>query len=288
MAQQYSPAGLRHARLYEIASTHVFNNMNRNDVHAALNVLSDIVGRQKGFVLDFKLDIVDDLAEIRDRLQNHSVDIMLLAATDYFELESSHMLVPVLTEARSAQGNAFFSYVLLVNASSATTTIAGLRGKNILIYSRGGTNTGLAWIDVLLGREKLGRAASFFGSITIRDKPQTCILPLFFGTVEACIADETNFNLAKEMNPQLARLNVLARSRPLVGSIIASVAGPQPYQQEFFDTMLTLHQDVHGRQVLMLFKTDRLVRIQPGDLDSARELWRDYYRLPGSPARGGM
>jgi hypothetical protein len=27
-----------------------------------------------------------------------------------------------------------------------------------------------------------------------------------------------------------------------------------------------------------------MARIQPGDLDLARELWRDYYRLPGSAA----
>src|ERR1035437_8068326 len=30
----------------------------------------------------------------------------------------------------------------------------------------------------------------------------------------------------------------------------------------------------------MVFKTDRVVRVPPGDLDSARELWRDYSRLP--------
>jgi hypothetical protein len=32
----------------------------------------------------------------------------------------------------------------------------------------------------------------------------------------------------------------------------------------------------------MVFKTERLLRLQPGDLDSARQFWRDYYRLTGS------
>jgi hypothetical protein len=36
----------------------------------------------------------------------------------------------------------------------------------------------------------------------------------------------------------------------------------------------------------MVVKTDRLVRFQPGDFDSARELWRDYDCLPGpAPSR---
>jgi hypothetical protein len=50
--------------------------------------------------------------------------------------------------------------------------------------------------------------------------------------------------------------------------------------------MLSLHQDPRGRQLLMVFKTDHLVRIQPGDLDAVRELWRDYGRLTGSQPAG--
>lgn len=96
------------------------------------------------------------------------------------------------------------------------------------------------------------------------------------------MVDEVNLNLAKEMNPQLAQLRVLARSRPMIESLIAVPAEPLPFEKELIDAMLTLQEDPHGRQLLMIFKSDRLVRIQPGDLDSARDLWRDYYRLTGS------
>ncbi|MCX6621235.1 MAG: PhnD/SsuA/transferrin family substrate-binding protein, partial [Acidobacteria bacterium] len=91
---------------------------------------------------------------------------------------------------------------------------------------------------------------------------------------------------AKEMNPQLGQLRVLARSRPMIEGVICVSTEPNPLRQELIDAMLSLHKDPRGHQVLMVFKTDRLVPIQPGDLDSARELWRDYERLPGSsPSR---
>ena len=80
---------LRHARFHEIASSRVFNNVNRNDVRAALKVLFDIVARQRGFLLDSSLDILDSLTEIRERLQSHSTDMLMLAMTDYLELENS-------------------------------------------------------------------------------------------------------------------------------------------------------------------------------------------------------
>jgi phosphonate transport system substrate-binding protein len=264
-------------------SKQALNHINQDDASAAFKVWFDVVGREKGFILDSKADVVDSVREIRERLQSHTVDILVLDVAEYLELEGSRLIVPVLTHARGVHEGALYSYVLLVNPSLAATTIAGLRGKKLLVSARNGSNAGTVWIDVLLSKEKLGRAASFFASINVPDKPQACILPLFFGRVDACVLDEVNLNLAKEMNPQLGQLRVLARSRPMVESVIAMPTEPFPYQKELMDAMLSLHEDPHGRQMLMVFKTDRLVRIQPGDLDSARELWRDYGRLPGSP-----
>jgi ABC-type phosphate/phosphonate transport system substrate-binding protein len=141
------------------------------------------------------------------------------------------------------------------------------------------------WLNVLLDKEKLGRPAAFFASIKAPEKAQGCILPLFFGAVDACVVDEVNLNLAKEMNPQLESLRVVARSRPLIEGLVAIPAETRPYRQELIDGMLGLNQDARGRQLLMVFDTERLVRIQPGDLDAAREIWRDYSRLSGSAFR---
>jgi phosphonate transport system substrate-binding protein len=269
-----------------VASSRTFSNVNRDDARAALKVWFNVVARQRGFVLDSKMDIVDNVAEIRERLLSHTADLVMLGVPDYLELESSRLSVPVLTHARNAQGGGLYSYVLVVKGSSAVTSLAGLRGKNILAFSRNGVNTGIAWIDVLLGQEKLGRAASFFAAVKVPAKAQACVLPVFFGTVDACVVDEANLNLAKEMNPQLGQLKVLARSRPMIESVIATPADEGPFQKDLIDSILSLHEDSRGRQLLMVFKTERIVRLQPGDIDSARELWRDYYRLPGaSPNR---
>ena len=288
MATGGEAGGLRHTRIYGVASTKTFDNVNRNDVGAALKVLFEIVGRQKGFVLDSRMDVVDDVTEIRERLQKHSADLIALDVSEYLKLESSHSIIPILTHARTPQAGALYSYVLLVNATSAVTTVAGLRGRNLLVSSRNKSNAGIAWADVLLGKEKLGRATEFFASIRTSDKPQACVLPLFFGKVDACVVDEINLNLAKEMNPQLGQLKVLARSRPLIENVIAMPVESHPYQKELLEAMLTLNKDPRGRQLLMVFKTDRFVRIQTGDLDSARELWRDYNRLAESSPHGAM
>jgi ABC-type phosphate/phosphonate transport system substrate-binding protein len=272
----------RRTQLRDISSSQTFKNVNRNDARAAVKAWLDVVAREKGFAADARVDIVDSMAEVRERLQNRSVELVTLSIPDFLELESSGRIVPVLTDTRYGPSGALYSYVLLVHPSSGATTIGSLRGKNILVSSRYGSNTGLAWIEVMLGREKLGRAATYFASVKLPEKAQACILPLFFGSVDACVVDETSLNLAKELNPQLGSLKALARSRPMVETVIATPVEPYPLQKELIDALLTLHESVRGRQILTVFGTGRLTRLQAGDLDAARELWRDYYRLPGS------
>jgi hypothetical protein len=183
LAQQGTPvrsdgggSAIRSARLWGLASSKEFSNVNRDDARAALRVWFNIVARRRGFVLDSRMDIVDSTKEIRERLLSHSVDLVMLSVPEYLELESSRLLVPVLTHARGIQGGTLRSNVLLVKASSGATSLAALRGKNVLTFSRNGANSAMAWLDLLLNKERLGRAASFFASIKSSDKAQTCIL----------------------------------------------------------------------------------------------------------------
>jgi len=276
---------LRHARLYAVASNRMFNTVNRNDAVAAIKAWFDIVGREKGFLLDSKVEILDSVAEMRRRLQSGSVEILILDFADYLQLEGSGLIVPNMVGLRKVGAEPLYSYFLMVNPSSTAKTIADLRGKRILVFSRTASNAGIVWLDMLLGKQKLGSAASFFASIKETGKPQACILPLFFGSIDACVVDEINLDLLKEMNPQLGNLRPLARSSPLIESVIATPSEQHPYRDDLFDIILSLHQDPRGRQLLMVFKTEQIVRIRPGVLEAAGEFWREYNRLTSSPPR---
>lgn len=275
---------LRPTHLYGVASSKALDHVNRNDARAAVKTWFDTVARQRGFAVNSTVDIVDSTEEIEARLRNHSVDLIELCAVEYLELESSRLLVPAAALGFGLQANALYSYVLLVNRSSGIAGLAGLRGKNVLVSSRGGSHTGAAWIEVLLNKEKRGRAETFFGAFKESETAQRCILPVFFGSADACVVDEINLQTASEMNPQLGKLQVIERSRPMIEQLVATPVEPHPYRKELLEAMLTLHENPRGRQLLLILRADRLAPVQPGDLDAARELWKDYGRLTGAGA----
>jgi ABC-type phosphate/phosphonate transport system substrate-binding protein len=272
---------LRPSRLYGIVSSGLLPTLNHNDAVASIKAWFEIVGKERGFILDSKVETSNNLAEIRRRLTEGSVDLLILDITDYLRLERTGLVRPTLLGSRTAAGRPQYSYVLLVGPASGAQNLAGLRGKKLSYFSRHASNTSLAWLELTLGKERLGRAASFFGDAKSVSSPQECVLPLFFGRVDACIVDEVNLELLKEMNPQLGKLRTLAKSVQLVDSVIALPVTPLPYQQELIEAILGLHLGPRGKQLLMVFKTARLLAVRPGDLDSARAFWAEHGKLAG-------
>jgi hypothetical protein len=246
--------GIRVQKLRGIHSGQMFNNFNRNDARAVLKTWYDVLGQQKGFIPDSQVDVLDSVTAIRERLQSHTVELLMLSIPDYLELESSRLVTPHLTDTRGSQGERLYSYVI---ASQRTIGFNHRRGP---------------------AREERPHV------LTRRREQRP--------GMAQCSSRQREAG-AKEMNPQLGKLRVLARSRPMVESIIATPVESLPYRNDVIEAMLSLHQSPRGRQLLTVFKTDRLVRLQPGDLDAAREPWKDYYRLPGSspnrlPASAGL
>lgn len=277
------PGGSRYAQLYAVASARMLTSVNRNDATAAIKAWFGMVGKERGFALDSKIDVLSGSAEMLPRLRQGNVHILILDVADYLRLEPAGLIEPVLVGNRGEKSGPRSSFVLLTGAGATGDGLSGLRGKSLSYYSRGESNVGLMWLDLTLDEQRLGRASVFFASARRAEKPQECVLGVFFGKVDACLVDETNFELLKEMNPQLAQLRPLGKSMPLVEMVIAIPVVQHPYRQELLQAALELHQSARGKQILMVFKTSRLVRATRADFDAARALLSAYSRLKGDP-----
>ncbi|MCX6625999.1 MAG: hypothetical protein NTW28_00015, partial [Candidatus Solibacter sp.] len=135
------------------------------------------------------------------------------------------------------------------------------------------------WLETLLAENRLGRAASFFGSVEVGYRASACVLPLFFGKIDACVVDTGNWESIKELNPQLGRLRVAARSEALLEGMIAMPIQPHPYKSELMDSILNLHKTPAGEQLCMVFETGILMRVGKEPFESVRVLTSRYRRM---------
>jgi hypothetical protein len=114
-------------------------------------------------------------------------------------------------------------------------------------------------------------------------KPSAAVLPVFFGKKQACVVDESGFDVMTELNPQVGKgLQTVAVSEPLVDGVLclnSSGWSSETYKQDVIKALGELHLEPAGQQILTLFKTDQLIPFQEKYLETARNLWARHERL---------
>jgi ABC-type phosphate/phosphonate transport system substrate-binding protein len=170
-------------------------------------------------------------------------------------------------------------YQLLTRDSDGPRKLEQLRGKRIAIASRTHSDMGLAWLETQLADGKLGPARDFFESISLSYKGSSCVLPLFFGKVDACVLDARSYQLMQELNPQLSKLKVLASSEPLLEGLVAMPKSGHRYRAEIIDAIMTLHRDPAGAQMVMFFQSGAMLPAKAQYFEATRALWERYLKL---------
>ncbi|MGD1158219.1 MAG: PhnD/SsuA/transferrin family substrate-binding protein [Terriglobia bacterium] len=281
-------APLRRTRLDMVFSSSLFRAASRNDAIAAVRVWGSMVGRTHGFQVDPTVDVVDDVAEIRKRVLAGTAGLLALDAVEYLDLSDLTAVEPVFCALRG-EGSVPTRYLVLVGAESGISSFESLRGKTIITHANTGANLGQVWLDAMLYDARLGPPDHFFRSVAAVPKASLAILPVFFGKADAAVVDESSFEVAKEMNPQVGvKLRVLRGSPPLAEGLICICRKQIEFREELLEGIRDLHLDVQGKQILMVFGFSRLLPVDTQELEQVRELWRKHNLLSKPPEQASF
>ena len=102
----------------------VFTNVNRNDALAAIKVWVEAIGRRRGYHLKADTDVYESLADVRNRVADQTVDIIILDTMDYLALGVDDALQPMFVP--QTQGRIVEDYIVLARGA-LPATLAELR-----------------------------------------------------------------------------------------------------------------------------------------------------------------
>lgn len=284
MARPQGKPPLRRARLNVVASRNSVSAINFADVQAAGTVWVQTLGRRRGFQLDARFEIADGPESLRKQVEDFSADLVILDVIEYLKLAPSGLLQPFVAIAHGKTGMAQNNH-LIANRDSGIASLADLRGKKIIFYSRADLDLSAIWVETLLNEQRLGRSERFFGSITHVAKPSSACLPVFFQKLDACVVDGASWDVLTEMNPQMAsKLRILDTSPAYLEGLLCVHAKHKDFRDELLRSLLDLDKDPEGRQLLTIFRGDRVMAVKDQDAASARELWTKYMISNAPPA----
>ena len=254
-------------------SEKLFIDVNENDATALAKVLTENLLEQSP--LAFRMggpNVQSNIEEMEKSIRNGENDLYVLLPYEYLQLEKFGLIEPI--SVASCNNSVYSVFQLIVSKKSNIKELKDLKGKKILIgYSVSDDNAHL-WFDYLLSSKGLVKKEKFFEKIEISSKSLQAILKVYFGQADACIISEENLNLAIEMNPHLATsFTTLEFSKPILRSVLAERKNKSEKNKKLLlDNLLNLDKTAEGKQILTLFKMDKLVPFKKDYLDSSYEI----------------
>lgn len=272
------PQDLRPEHLRMLYSDSLFFNVNRNDALAAIKTWVENLGQRRAYKLAVEISFYDRVEEAAKRIQEKTVDMINCDSADYIQLEPAGQIEPVFSPGWHKVPD---EYVVLTRRDRHFASLADLRGKSVLFY-RTGAGLGRLWLEATLGEHGLGSVNDFFNSNSEGLKASSVVLPVFFGKADAAVPKRYAWETMKEMNPQLAvQLQILTNSPSLPDAVICLNKGllEHRFRDDLLRGLAEMHDDPQGQQILLLFRTDRLVPFKPEHLDGVRAI------IPKRPER---
>jgi ABC-type phosphate/phosphonate transport system substrate-binding protein len=258
-------------------SASAFVDVDMNDAQALTSKLSAFLVRKKGGTAETK--IYATLNDLDRDLKSKKIDLIVLVANEFVELKNRAFLEPLFVSVR--ENEPYERLVLLVRKDGDVRTNSDLRNKIFVRHRGQHSAVHRIWLETLVMREGLPNAKRFFKSVKEVMKPSQAVMSVFFKKADACIVTRNTFEMMAELNPQLSRdMTALAESRPIASGVVAVRRDYNTMNREKLQDILErLHLDVQGKQLLTMFRMNRLVSFQQEYLASTEEFLWEHRKL---------
>jgi phosphonate transport system substrate-binding protein len=257
-------------------SSRLLSEVPKSDAQAAISVWAKEFKRETGTDGSTQAAIYDDLPSLINAVVEKQVDFIALNSLDYLKIRDRVPMEPGLIGYRG--GRLFDEQVLLIHRGSGIGNLRQLKGSRMNLLSGGSGEIATLWLDTILAKQGLPSAERFFESIKEVGRASKAILPVFFRQADACVVSRNAFQTMAELNPQINReLTVLAMSPalPIALACFRSTLS-EAQKDEFVRIALKLVSSPSGKQILTIFKFDRIDRVPPGFLDTLVALVKEH------------
>lgn len=253
--------------------------VDRSTVRAAARPLIKLLTEKSQTTYSLSARVGSDFADetqLLDQLKSGAINVAFTSSLQYVKLAEQVKLRPLVRS--QAFGKSSFKLMILTRKGGAST-LKALKGKRISLY--GGDPLNRLYLTVALHRQGLGPPEGHFKAINVKQKPQSAVLDLLLGAADACVVTDVLLNTMAQLNPQLPKkLAPVATSKEFANAPLFATKHVARRHFKVLRQMPTkMHQSRTGRQLLLIFRMERMVPASEGDYASFRALWREYKQL---------
>ena len=253
----------------------IVSDVDPRDAQATIELLTREVSRNMGLRTSPKVTLFTSTKSMIEAYCHGDLDMVSMPTIDYMRLRNTVSMIPAFV-ARHNNGVGT-QYALITCRDSGIKSIAGLKGKTLIMPPVNKHEAGHLWLNVLL-REN---PATFFHQLKEFAKQNQAIMGVFFRQADGALVTRAGLDAARQLNPQLdQRLLVIAESSNLSDGVTCFPPTTSEKTRRVLSNAINLLSSSDtGRQLFMIFQTNGVVPFNPVYLEGLETLLKEQRRL---------
>lgn len=257
----------------------IARDLSRAEVKAALSFWANELGSKFG--VPTQVRFYDDMGALRRDFDSGQVNFVITSSMEFVH----HFKIEELAEGFVGAIQVDHSLMLASRAESDIRSVENLAGKSIALFKDDELSE--VYLETLCLRHYRRACKEVFAKMETADTSNTLAMRLFFGKVDVILTRKNGLELAKELNPQMGKAIRVVREFPVKSSYYGffSRAVDPAFRTRALMHVQTMHENPRGRQVLEVFKLDRLKLASEDELQPFVRLLHDYESLRAEVGR---
>jgi ABC-type phosphate/phosphonate transport system substrate-binding protein len=263
------------------ALTSMVDGVELKDAEAAFKIWTDsFIKRLKAkkiYDFDFEGKMYENIFALKKDVKDNIINYFNVSVIDYLELNKNGEFVPFLSGTNHPK-NEFIHFLLIANVKNPSNSINELAKQKIYLSKSLEKSIGIYWLKGII-REVLGpKPYKTINYLSINQNENEDLLSVYFGKTDCALVSEGTFDIACELNPVIkSKIKILKKSGPLLTGVFVYKKGANKLTlKKIRDIAIDIHNDNEGKQILNLFKIQRITPIVPEDLSESEKVINTY------------
>lgn len=265
----------------------MFGGVSENDARAAMKVYAESLGDPSHDFVIADPYLFAGTKAIGEALTSRSAEMFALTTPEFVSLEPLGLAGPILVS--QVKETVTEEYVLLARSDGEISGPAALKSRTLALSGDVRSCMATIWLEVVFRELGMGSPERVLSRMSTVSKPSQALLPVYFGKTDACLVTRTSWDVMCELNPQIRhKLRLIANSPPMVPALTCFRGDLSE------ETKRRVVEIVHEsftrpayRQMMQLFKADKVGPQPMSVLDGTRELLARHRRLRESSEAAG-
>jgi hypothetical protein len=202
-------------------SAHIFKDTDLTEAKAVTSVLLQQILNDWSVNLNSQVVIYDDINALKKDIREKNIDIFAVTTPEYFLLRNQVNATPFLTCKLSDRT---MDRMLLVSRNdSRIRSIIELKKRKIAVYTNLNDEFNLPslWLTTLVLKSGGDYRDEYASTVYKVRKGVNAISDVFFRKADAAVVPERDFDISKELNPQIVtQLSVIDSSMQMLYSVL--------------------------------------------------------------------